>query len=136
MLILEAVSGLKVNLNKSSLSPVDEVTDIEELASISGCQIVQLPISYLGLPLGAKPSSKSLWNLVIEKTGKKLSSWKGRLLLKGGKLVILRNVLSSIPIHFLSLFSAPVFVANQIEKMQRAFLWNEDNEQRKINWVK
>lgn len=76
LLILEAVSGLKVNLNNSSMSLVGEVSNIEELASIIGCQIVNFPITYLGLPLGVKSSSKSLWNPIIERISKKLSNWK------------------------------------------------------------
>ena len=45
----EAISGLKINLEKSELIPVGEVNDIEELALEMGCKEGGLPSSYLGL---------------------------------------------------------------------------------------
>ena len=45
----EAISGLKINLEKSELIPVGEVNDIEELALKMGCKEGGLPSSYLGL---------------------------------------------------------------------------------------
>ena len=50
----EAVSGLKINLNKSEILPIGPVANMEELASELGCKIGSLPTTYLGLPLGAK----------------------------------------------------------------------------------
>lgn len=55
ILILEAVTGLQVNLHKSSLNPVGRVPNLEELTALFGCITATLPITYLGLPLGAKP---------------------------------------------------------------------------------
>jgi hypothetical protein len=55
----EAISGLKVNLQKSKLLVVGEVPHIEKLASILSCNISSLPLRYLGLPLGA-PFKKAI----------------------------------------------------------------------------
>lgn len=73
LLIMKAVIGLKVNWSKSTLSSVGNVLVMEELACIIGCEVRPLPISYLGLPLGAKTSSKSIWNPVLKKMGRKLA---------------------------------------------------------------
>ena len=53
LLCFEAVSGLKVNLAKSEIIPVGEVPRLPSLAAILGCRSSMLPITYLGLPLGA-----------------------------------------------------------------------------------
>ena len=50
----EALSGLKINLNKSEIIPIGTVDNVEELASELGCNVGSLPTPYLGLPLGAK----------------------------------------------------------------------------------
>jgi hypothetical protein len=63
-LCFEAVSGLRINLGKSELVPIGEV---ESLAHIMGCNIGSLPMTYLGMPLGASFKSISIWNGVIEK---------------------------------------------------------------------
>ena len=49
----EAMSGLKINLNKSEIIPIGPVANVEELASELGCKVGSLPTSYLGFPLGA-----------------------------------------------------------------------------------
>lgn len=94
-----------------------------------------LPSTYLVLPLSAKANSKAIWNPVIERLEKRLTSWKGRYLSKGGKLVLLRSMLSSMPICFLSLVAASVLVISRIEKIQRGFPWQHDKGSHKINWV-
>ena len=49
----EAISGLKVNLNKTEVIPMGEGIPMGTLAVVLGCKIGSLPTSYLGLPLGA-----------------------------------------------------------------------------------
>ena len=53
LLCFEAVSGLKVNLAKSEITLVGEMNSLRSLAGILGCKTSVLPITYLGLPLGA-----------------------------------------------------------------------------------
>ena len=72
----EAISGLKINFNKSKKVPVGNVPDLVGLASIMGCKIIQLPMTYLGLPLGANFKSKSIWDPILEKMERKLSGWQ------------------------------------------------------------
>ena len=50
----EAISGLRVNLEKSSLLLLGEVAMVEELALELGCKVRSLPTYYLGLPLGGE----------------------------------------------------------------------------------
>ena len=69
----EAVSGLRVNLPKSSILPVGQVDNIQLLAAILGCSIGSFPSSYLDLPLGAKFKDKSIWAPVIERFERRLS---------------------------------------------------------------
>lgn len=96
---------------------------------------MSLPISYHGLPLSVKSSSVTIWNPVIERMSSKLSACTRKHLSKGGKLVMFKSVLASVPIHFLSLFQALKSVINKFEKLQRDFLWGSSNTQRKIHWV-
>ena len=64
--------GLKIYLGKSELVPVGYVSNVRELASILGCRVSTLPLSYLGLPLGATFKKKTIWNYVVEKVEKHL----------------------------------------------------------------
>jgi len=113
-LCFEAVSGLRINLGKSELVPIGEVDDVESLAHILGCRIGSLPMTYLGLPLGASFKSLSIWNGVIEKVQRRLASWKKIYLSKGGRVTLIHSTLSSIPTYFLSLFPIPVKYSQEI----------------------
>ena len=116
------VTGLKVNVHKCEMVPIGEVDDVHALADILGCRVGSLPMSYLGMPLGASHNSLSIWNPILEKIERKLAGWKKLYLSKGGRLMLLKSTLSSLPIYFLSLFTLPTYVANKIEKLQRDFL--------------
>jgi hypothetical protein len=43
------------------------VEAVEGLAQLLGCRVASLPMTYLGLPLGASYKAISIWNGVIEK---------------------------------------------------------------------
>ena len=59
---------------------------------------------------------------------KKLSGWKRLYLSKGGRLTLLKSILSSFPTYYLSLFTIPVVVADRLECIQRKFLWGSSEE--------
>ena len=76
LLCFQAVIGLKVNMQKSEMTPIKEVDDVHALAEILGCRVGTLPMSYLGMPLGASHNSPSIWNPILEKIERKLAGWK------------------------------------------------------------
>ena len=113
----QATSGLKINLGKSELVPMGNVPDVEGLAAVLGCKVAELPIIYLGLPLGSSFKDQTIWNVIIEKTEKRLAGWKRMYLSKGGRLTLIKSTLSNLPTYYLSLFPIPVGVAHRIEKI-------------------
>ncbi|KAL4653850.1 hypothetical protein ACB092_01G335600 [Castanea dentata] len=121
----QVVTGLKANVHKSEMVPIGEVVNVHALADILGCRVGTLPMSYLGMPLGASHNSPSIWNPILERIERKLAGWKKLYLSKGGRLMLLKSTLSSLPTYFLSLFTIPTHVANKIEKLQRDFLWGD-----------
>ena len=123
LLCFQAVTSLKVNVLKSEMIPIREVNNVHVLAEILGRRIGTLPMTYLGMLLGASHKSPTIWNPILEKIKRKLAGWKKMYLSKGGKLTLLKSTLSSLPTYYLSLFTIPSHVANKIEKMQRDFLW-------------
>ena len=131
----EAVSGLKINLNKSEILPIGPVANMEELASELGCKTGSLPTTYLGLPLGAKHKAQSVWDSVEERFRKRLASWKLHYISKGGRATLIRSSLSSLPIYHLSLFRAPQKVCARLERIQRQFLWGGSDDVKKVSLV-
>ena len=97
----KAMSGLKINFEKSEVIPVGEVDLLEELACEIGCKVGKLPSSYLGLPLGASYKSVIVWKNVFKggfRYGRDTTFQKGEDLLYFGTLL---SVCQSILCPFL-----------------------------------
>ena len=84
--------------------------------ALLGCSQSHLPMTYLGLPLGAKFKDRAIWNSILERMERRLTRWKQLYLSKGGKITLIKSTLSSLPTYFLSLFPIPVDIAIHIER--------------------
>ena len=135
LLWFEATFGLRINLEKSSIIPVGNVTNFEDLAHELGCRIGELPSTYLGLPLGMRCNSLQVWDGVEERFRKKLAMWKRHYISKRGRLTLIKSTLTNMPIYTMSLFQIPKGVQARLEKIQRDFLWGGGNLDRKIHLV-
>ena len=119
----EAISGLRISLDKSEILPVGRVENLEVLALEAGCKVGRLPSSYLGLPLGAHHKSVVVWDGVEERFRRRLAMWKRQFISNGGRITLIRSTLSSMPIYLMSLLRIPRVVSLRLEKIQRDFMW-------------
>ena len=111
----QAFTSLKVNMGKSEIVPIGEVSNIQTLANILQCKVGRLPMIYLGVPLGTLYKTTSIWNPILERMEKMLLGWKRLYLSKGGRLTLLKSTLSSLPTYYLFLFTVPKVVAMRLE---------------------
>ena len=89
LLVFGQVSGLKINLEKSTISGINTRQELlSSLASVFYCRVLEWPLSYLGLPLGGNPKTIGFWDPVVERISRRLDGWKKRLfcLWEGGLL--------------------------------------------------
>jgi hypothetical protein len=116
------LSGLKINYHKSEIICFGEAKNSEqEYSHLFGCQMGGYPFKYLGIPMHYKKLRNSDWNTLLERIEKKLSSWKGKHLSVGRRLVLINSVLTSLPLYMLSFFEVPRMVLEKLEYLRSRF---------------
>ncbi|GKE92814.1 hypothetical protein Tco_1573909, partial [Tanacetum coccineum] len=75
------------------------------------------------------------WDDVISKVSSRLSKWKLKLLSIGGRLTLLKSILTSIPLYHMSIFKVPIGVLNHLESIRRNFFYGVDGSDRKLAWI-
>ncbi|KAG2720837.1 hypothetical protein I3760_02G052600 [Carya illinoinensis] len=93
------------------------------------------PCNNLGVPLHVGRMTIKLFEPLLLKLQKKLAGWKSNILSFGGKIILLKHVLSSMPIHVLSVMNLPKGVFKAIKSIFSSFLWNSTDDKRKRKWV-
>ena len=133
----EVASGLSINWDKSELILVGMVSNMNELAAELGCRGGSLPTTYLGLLLGVAHKLMAVREGVEERLRKRLACWKRSYLSKGGRITLIRSMLSSMPIYLMCLLRMLKSVVIRLEKIQRDFLWGGgvlDKRSHLVSW--
>ena len=95
-------------------------------------------IKYLGLPITLGSNINQLWDEVISKFKKKIAAWGGFWITTGGKLMLIKLVLTALPTYQASLMLAPKEISDQISRLMRNFMWNggrkNNNRFHLISW--
>lgn len=65
----------------------------------------------------------------------RLASWNNKHLSIGGRIILLKSVLSALPVYYLSFFKAPTCIILKLESMFKNFPWDGDLKRKKIHWI-
>jgi len=96
---------------------------------------MMIPFTYLGFLVGGNHRKIEFWKGMVQKIKKKLSKWRGKILSFGGKVVLIKLVITSLPLFYHSLFKIPIEVMKEIKSIKMDFLWGWGHDHRKITWV-
>ncbi|GJV87893.1 RNA-directed DNA polymerase, eukaryota [Tanacetum coccineum] len=126
-------TGLKINIQKSKLMGIGvHSKEVDRIARIVGCSTFISPFHYLGVKVGGVMSKISTWDEVNSKVYSRLSKWKLNSLSIGGRLTLLKSVISSIPLYHMSIFKVPMGVLNHLESIRRNFINGVDGSNKKM----
>ncbi|XP_058734070.1 uncharacterized protein LOC131605773 [Vicia villosa] len=133
----ELVSGLGINYHKSKLIGINVSANFLEAASyVLSCKVEGSVYTFLGIKVGCNPRKKESWIPLVSKIKKRLSGWNNRFLSLGGRITLLKSILSSLSIFTMSFYKMPKSVAKEVGRIQNNFLWGGGlGERRKIHWV-
>jgi len=96
---------------------------LREAKTVLNCKVTILPIIYLGLLVDGDSRRLNFWDPVVNRIKSCLSSWKSRNLSFGGCLVLLKPVLTSLPVYALSFFKAPSCIISSIKSLLICFFF-------------
>jgi hypothetical protein len=132
----EKLSGLKINFHKSELFTFGETKEKTlEYVELFGCREGAFPFRYLGISMSYHKLLNKDWRGVEERFERKLSSWKGKLLSSGGRLVLINSVLSSLPMFMMSFFRIPKGVLEKLDYYRSRFFGKVVSIRRNIDWL-
>ncbi|XP_027151985.1 uncharacterized protein LOC113752040 [Coffea eugenioides] len=113
----EASSGQLVNKSKSCFLGHTNLgrPRMMVIQRATGFKSCSFPIRYLGYPLYYGRRKKEYFAGLCQAVVSKIESWKNRLLSAGGRIVLLKHVLSALPVYLLMAASPPKSVFKKIE---------------------
>ncbi|XP_026460828.1 uncharacterized protein LOC113361980 [Papaver somniferum] len=130
--------GQIINKSKSKCF-VDGATTArkQQISEVVNMELSQFPDKYLGVIIApGRVTSAMVWPMV-EKMQSKLVAWKGKLLSFQDRVILVKSVLSSIPIYTMEVYKWPSSVIKICEKIIINFHWSGDSDKRKykvISW--
>jgi hypothetical protein len=80
------------------------------------------PIKYLSLPLSPRRLKRVDFQPLIDKEVNKLTFWNGRHINHAGRMTLLKSVLTSQTVYFLTSLRAPKATLKEIDCRQKQFL--------------
>jgi len=127
--VFEEASGLRTNLQKSCVIPIHCDGEVAEVVnSTLQCSTTSFPTTYLGLPISDRKLRRSDLLIWIEKIAIKLPGWKAPLMSLAGRAVLVRYVITAIPIYLLIAIRVPKWFIRAVDKIRKSFLWKGRKE--------
>ncbi|KAE8817415.1 hypothetical protein D1007_04833 [Hordeum vulgare] len=129
-----SATGLFTNAAKSSALPIRcGNLDLTRIMSHLNFPIKSFPAVYLGMPLSLRNLTKLELDPLISKFGNKAGTWKGKLMAKSGRLVLLKTGLSSLAIYMMTIHKLPAWVLKRLTQICRSWLWSGDTNGNTVN---
>jgi hypothetical protein len=79
--------------------------------------------SNLCVPLIGRSPRKSDFHYIIEQVSAKLAQWKANQLSFAGRVTLAKSVIEAIPIYPMMSMLLPKSCVDEIQKLQRGFIW-------------
>ncbi|XP_061367963.1 uncharacterized protein LOC133310979 [Gastrolobium bilobum] len=131
------MSGQKVSYPKSNIFFSKNVSPelANAIVEISGFAHTRNIGRYLGYKMKHGRVSKQHYGEIMDRVDGRLQGWKKSCLLMAGRVTLAKSVISAIPSFHMQSSLLPKGICDDIEKIQRSFIWGESENQRKFHAV-
>ncbi|MCH81151.1 putative non-LTR retroelement reverse transcriptase, partial [Trifolium medium] len=134
-----SMSGQEVSIEKTNIffsKNVDRATR-NKLVQRSGFRETLQLGKYLGVPITGKAPRREDYQYIIDQVSSRLVAWKANHLSFAGRVTLAKSVIEAIPIYPMMTNRIPKTCLEEIQKLQRKFIWGDTDERRKyhdVNW--
>ncbi|KAM3359454.1 hypothetical protein P3S68_019164 [Capsicum galapagoense] len=117
--IYEKYSGQLINRNKSCfiVGPNTSQSIINDIKQVTGYGQQKFPFDYLGAPIYNGRKKIVYFGKLVSKAANRMKGWQRKMISHRGKVVLIKSVLFSMPLHTLSVIQLTKTTINQIEKI-------------------
>jgi hypothetical protein len=119
-------SGMDVNCHKSCFLAQNIDSSLEQrMQATFNIQFVSIDegMKYLGFYIKPNNYRVADWKWLIQKVEKRIGNWTFRWLSLGGRLILTKSVLQSLPVYWLSLVKIPSSILHRIQQLIANFIW-------------
>ncbi|VFQ98469.1 unnamed protein product [Cuscuta campestris] len=131
-------TGQEINLNKSRFYTSKHTTSSQNqrMEKALGIKRGNLPFTYLGAPICKRILRKEHCKDILGHFEKLIHSWYSKTLNQMGRLILIKHVLSSIPLHILAVHTILKSIIHTLNRYMANFLWGQKEGSNKHHWVR
>ncbi|VFQ69024.1 unnamed protein product [Cuscuta campestris] len=131
-------SGQEINYSKSQVivherMKAEQQNQIRKILSIR-CHTKEF--TYLGSNIVKGKLRKVHCKTLVEKFEKKINAWYSKKLNQMGRLILIKHVLSSIPLHLMAAQRIPKSILKSLNRLMANYFWGINEEGPKYHWRK
>ena len=130
-----ASSGQLVSEGKSSIffSPNVDVELKAQVCEELNIMTEAISEKYLGLPSKTGLDRSDRFEYLVERIINHLKGWKQKFLSIGGKEILLKAIIQSIPVFSMDVFKIPKKICKEIIDAMSSFWWGDTEEQKRMH---
>jgi hypothetical protein len=131
-----SASGLSINYTKSTTHywglNEAELSSLKDSIPFSFLDLIK-GFRYLGYQLKPGASSSEDWRWLVAKFERKIGFWRNKWLSLGGCFTLVKSVLESLSIFWMSLERIPNKIINILRRLSFNFLWSGPSGKHRVH---
>ena len=77
----------------------------------------------------------TVWHWLVTKFEKRINNWTYRILSLGGRVILIRSILTSLAVYWFALDRIPKSILNYLRHCIFSFLWGSSDDKQKLHLV-
>lgn len=90
------------------------------------CELDSIPMKYLGMPISSRALSMVDFDPLVQKVSGRVEPWQGKLLALGGRLVLINDCLTNIPMFVMGFYLLHDGTHEKLDKVRSRFFWAKE----------